>query len=714
MEGAKLMVQMSSVENGAEQGDKPGCKHLEGTIGDLLEREWLITNGLGGYASGTVAGCPTRRYHGLLIWSRMPPLQRYAMLSSTLDRLVTAQGDSIDLSTFEFPGALHPQGYTHLVDFDYEIAPPEPWVRFTWMVGNVKIIKRIRLVYQEPHCTITYEILPQTGGLHRFMVKPLLAMRDFHALRRKPSGNPFESQVMPNAVYSRCVQDPQVTLCLAATGPMAQQTQFSQAEDWWYNFLYRKEAERQMDCGEDLYAPGWFSIQGEGPLVLQITAVPGVENVVEGARRAWKTPRQQGAESWRISGPREAKSLCRAAQQFVVERRTAAGPSMQTILAGYPWFGDWGRDTAIAIPGILLSTGRYDEARDVLTTFAEHQQNGLIPNVFDDRGQGCAYNSVDASLWFVRVVEQLAEATRDTALWQGKLGRAVCNVVDSFIAGTEYDIRAQEDGLLWCGNEDTQLTWMDAKYNNHAVTPRHGMPVEVNALWVHALSVAARHAAGSKRDRAGQWSLLARKARQRFSETFWYAEGGYLYDIVRGDFRDTSLRPNQAIALALPDCPLPLDQQRRALQAVQDKLLTPFGLRTLSPDHPDYRGRYEGDWGARDGAYHQGTVWPWLIGPFLEAYLRLNEHSDAARLQARTWLNPLLHHLECDACLGSISEIFDGDAPHKPRGCVAQAWSVSEVLRVLLMVIPNDPAHRGSNGYFTRRVLAGLPAGLFL
>lgn len=704
------MVQLRPDAGNSGQEERPPCKYLEGDIGELLEREWLITNGLGGYASGTVIGCPTRRYHGTLVWSRMPPLQRFVMLANTLERLITPSGEEVDLSTFEFSGAIHPQGYTRLVEFDYETAPPEPWVRFTWMVGDVKVIKRIRLIHQEPHCTITYEILPTAGGTHRFMVKPLLAMRDFHYLRRKPAGNPFELQTLPNAVHIRSSVDRDVTLCLAASGPMAQQTQFSEAQDWWYNFLYRKEAERQMDCGEDLYAPGWFTVQGEGPLVLQITAVPGVDDIVAGVRRAWKGPREQPSESWRISGPREAKVLGRAAQQFLVERRTTSGQSMLTILAGYHWFGDWGRDTAIAIPGILLSTGRYEEARDVLTTFAEHQQNGLIPNVFDDRGAGCAYNSVDASLWFVRIVEQLAEATQDKTIWQGKLGQAVRNVVESFLAGTDYDIRAREDGLLWCGNPETQLTWMDAKFNGRAITPRHGMPVEINALWIHALHVAARHVAGEK---ASEWSELAGKAQQRFAETFWYEQGGYLYDVVRDDFKDTSLRPNQAIALAMPDCPLTAEQQKRALQAVQEKLLTPYGLRTLSPDHPDYKPRCDGSWSERDEAYHQGTVWPWLIGPFLEAYLRLNGHSQEAQDQARAWLEPLLKHLECDACLGSISEIFDGDAPHKPRGCVAQAWSVSEVLRALLMTIPPDGAQRNGNSYHTKRVIAGLP-GLFL
>jgi len=707
------MVQSSPNAGHRQPESKPSSNYLRGDVGSLLDKEWLITNGLGGYASGTVIGCPTRRYHGTLVWSRMPPVQRYVMLANTLERLVTAYGETVDLSTFEFNGAIHPQGFTHLQDFDCEIAPPEPWVRFTWMVGDVKVVKRIRMVHQEPHCTITYEVLPAGGGVHRFMVKPMLAMRDFHFLRRKPSGSPFELQMMPNAVHVRCTTDKGTTLCLAATGPMAQQTQFSEAQDWWYNFLYRKEAERQMDCGEDLYTPGWFSLQGEGPLVMQITAVPGAGDVVEGVRRAWRGIPERPTESWRISGPHEAKKLCRAAQQFLVERRTTTGQTCQTILAGYHWFGDWGRDTCIAIPGLLLCTGRFEEAREVLTTFADAQQNGLIPNNFDDQGAGCAYNSVDASLWFVRAVEQLGQAAGDAGVWQGKLGKAVRNVIESFIAGTECDIRARPNGMLWCGNADTQLTWMDAKFHNRAITPRHGMPVEINALWIHALGVAARHAAGGAGRKAEEWEALARRARAKFAEVFWYEQGGYLYDVVRDDFLDASLRPNQVIALALADCPLPIEKQRRALEVVREKLLTPYGLRTLSPDHPDYRGRYEGDWGTRDEAYHQGTVWPWLIGPFIEAYLRLSDDQEQARRQARAWLDPLLEHLESDACLGSISEIFDGDAPHRPRGCVAQAWSVSEVLRALLMTMAADPARKTSNGYFTRRVIAGLP-GLVL
>lgn len=701
------MVNLTQGE-GLQDAVEPGCPFLQGSIDQMLEREWLITNGQGGYASGTVAGCATRRYHGLLVWSRMPPLQRYVMLSGALERLITPTGQTIDLSTFEFNGAIFPQGYRDLIAFDYETAPPQPWVRFTWQVGDVKIVKTVRLVYQEPHCTVTYEIFPQEPGIHQFQVKPMLAMRDFHHLRRKPSGSPFALQMLPGGVHVRHVQEPGVTLCLAATGPMAQQTQFTEAQDWWYNFLYRQEAARQMECGEDLYAPGWFSATGEGPLVLQLTVVPGTEDIIDGMRRAWRAPQEVPAESWRISGPQPVKRLSRAAQQFLVERRTTRGACLLTILAGYHWFGDWGRDTAIALPGILLSTGRCEEAKDVLTTFAQMQQRGLIPNRFDDRGAGCDYNSVDASLWFVRAVEQLAEVTQDHTLWQGKLGRAVRNVVESFVAGTDFDIQADEDGLLRCGNADTQLTWMDAKFDNRAITPRYGKPVEINALWIHALRTAARYEAGTAGEQAATWGALAERASARFAEVFWYEEGGYMYDVIRDDFKDASLRPNQAIALALPTCPLSESQQQRALAAVEKKLLTPYGLRTLSQDHPEYKAQCAGDWKSRDEAYHQGTVWPWLIGPFIEAYLRIHGNSHAAKTQAREWLVPLMEHLECDGCLGSINEIFDGDAPHAPRGAVAQAWSVSEVLRAMLLA--QDPSQQQSNGHHTRRVNVGIAA----
>jgi len=664
--------------------------YLEGDLDALLEREWLLTNGLGGYASGTVAGCPTRRYHGLLVWSRRPPLQRYVTLAAVLERL-TVDGQEYDLSTFEFAGAVHPQGFRYLKEFDYEIAPPEPWVKFVWEVAGCSVIKRLRLYDRQQACTITYEVYPPAEANCGIGVMPLIACRDFHALRRRPAVGPFEVQTMINAVHIRDKIDPEVTVCLAATGPMAWETKFNEHHDWWYNFMYRKEAERGMDCGEDLFTPGWFWLEGTGPLVLQITTIPGCEDVVVGVRRAWKVRAAEREAAWRVAGPPEVKALWRAAEQFLVERDWKNGKSTLTILAGYHWFGDWGRDTCIALPGLLLTTGRFEEAREVLETFAKAQKNGLIPNRFDDYGNGCDYNSADASLWFIRAVEMLAEASGDESVWSGKLGKAVREILEAFIAGTEYNIHAEEDGLLWCGDEETQLTWMDAKVAGKAVTPRYGKPVEINALWLHALQTAARHNAGNAGRLVSKWQEIANKGRERFEKTFWYEEGGYLYDVVTESGPDRRLRPNQVIALALRDCPLASERQKRALKVVEEKLLTPYGLRTLSPDEAEYRGRYEGNWQERDRAYHQGTVWPWLMGPFVEAYLKLHDFDSEACAKAHRWLEPLLSHMLNDAGLGSISEIFDGDPPHKPRGCIAQAWSVAEVLRALLLTQCRQP-----------------------
>jgi len=686
---------MEEPANARDVQDSPvtdTCKYLHGDLEQLLQREWLITNGLGGYASSTVVGCPTRRYHGTLVWSRTPPLQRYVMLATTLERLIIDDG-ATELATFEFNGAIHPQGYKHLVEFDFEIAPPEPWAQFVWQVGAVRIVKRIQLFAGQPYGRITYEIYPDGQRNCAFAVMPLLACRDFHHLRRKPAVGPFELQEMTNAVYVRDQVDPQVTLCLAATGSSASQVEFRPEPDWWYNFLYRKEAERRLDCGEDLFTPGWFRMAGGGPLRLQITLVPGCKDITDGVRQAWRAQPAKRTESWRLAGSAEIKALWRAADQFVVQRHWPTGKSTLTILAGYPWFGDWGRDTCIALPGLLLSTARYEEAREVLCTFAEAQQNGLIPNRFDDYGRGCDYNSVDASLWFIRAVERLFVATNDPSIWRGKLGKAVAQVIEAFIEGTDFDIRVEPDGLLWCGNAETQLTWMDAKFQGRAITPRYGKAVEINALWLHALHVAAQNSAGRNERAAKTWEKLGQQGRERFGQAFWYEEGGYLYDVVRDDQAESKLRPNQVIALSLPDCPLALDRQERALRAVQERLLTPYGLRTLAPDDPDYHGRYAGDWRSRDEAYHQGTVWAWLIGPFIEAYLRINEFRPEAKRQARTWLQPLIDHMCNDAGLGSISEIFDGDPPHTPRGCIAQAWSVAEVLRALLMV-QDRPAPR--------------------
>jgi predicted glycogen debranching enzyme len=355
----------------------------------------------------------------------------------------------------------------------------------------------------------------------------------------------------------------------------------------------------------------------------------------------------------------------------VVKRCRPDGSDSCTILAGYPWFGDWGRDTFIALPGLLLETERFAEAREVFRTFASAQKEGLIPNRFSDYGDGCDYNSVDASLWYIHAADSYVRASGDEAFWREVLEPVCARVVDAYTAGTQFDIRMDDDGLVRCGNEQTQITWMDAKFGDIVFTPRHGKPVEINALWYHALCLLAERAEQAASCKAQRYGGLAERVARSWQERFWNEADDCLYDVVRDDLRDPAVRPNQILAVSLPHSPLDRAHQRQVVAKVEQELLTPFGLRSLSPRDPAYRARFEGGPYERDSAYHQGTVWGWLIGPFVEAYLRVNDFSDAARQAMRRAIEPLAAHLD-EAGLGSVSEVFDGDLPHRPGGCFAQ------------------------------------------
>ena len=370
----------------------------------------------------------------------------------------------------------------------------------------------------------------------------------------------------------------------------------------------------------------------------------------------------------------------RAVRGKLRERRSGGGEDDH---CGYPWFTDWGRDAMLALEGLLLVPGRLEEAREVLCTFAGAQQRGLIPNRFNVDPNACDYNSVDASLWFMHAVDAYVRYSGDDTTYRKLLLPACARVIESFVAGTDYDIRVEPDtGLVYCGNDQTQITWMDAKTDGTVFTKRHGAPVEVNALWYSGLCAVRERAENLGAPLPGYTDEMITKLEANFEPTFWYDEGGYLYDCVRGEEKDPSLRPNQILAVSLPHSPLRNQAKRRAVvQAVQEYLLTPKGLRTLAPDAPGYHGQYRGTPYQRDGAYHTGTAWAWLIGPFVEAYLRVHDWSDAAKTHARGLLEPLFEHMHAEAGMGSISEIFDGDPPHQARGCYAQAWSVAEVLR---------------------------------
>lgn len=662
-------------------------ERLAGPLDALVEREWLITNGRGSYASSTVIGCHTRRYHGLLVWSRRPPLQRRVLLNQVLEKLTVA-GRTWELASFEFNRSIHPQGYRHLADLRWRVDGSAPFVEFEYRFDGVVVLKRLSLPREADCAVLDYAVTAADDAEVCFELLPLVACRDFHRLRRSRAGQVFETEHAGANVHLVDVLDDGagVSLLFDAEGtpPI-----FSPDPDWWYNFRYRREAQRGQDCGEDLYTPGWFVARSRRRLRAQLVAVGGaggtraaraayrkVARPLEAARR---TPRPTG-------GPRER--LLAAAEAFVARRQMGARRTAATILAGFPWFGDWGRDAFIALPGLLLNTGRHELAAEVLRTFAGAQRRGMIVNCFDDYGGEPHYNSVDASLWFVRAAEMYLAATEDAASWSEWLGPACRRVVEAYARGTDFNIRMTDDGLLAAGDASTQLTWMDAKHGGVVFTPRHGQCVEINALWHAALRALSRRLADDDAEAAGRFGRMAERARESFARVFWNEAVGCCYDgIDDAGNVEAGIRPNQIFAVSLDGGLLDADRAARLVATVTDHLLTPYGLRTLSPADSRYHGRYEGDMFHRDEAYHQGTVWPWLIGPYVEAYLRVHGSSHEARVHCRGLLEPLVAHLD-EAGLGYVSEVFDGDAPHRPDGCVAQAWSVAELLRALDLIDP--------------------------
>jgi predicted glycogen debranching enzyme len=492
---------------------------------------------------------------------------------------------------------------------------------------------------------------------------------------------------------------------------------FEKDQQWWFSFVYRNDKERGQDFSEDLWTPGFFKgrLDSSARIVFWANLFdhcrpePSIKADIEAIRADFRnyqeSVRQKAKNELWVTGKKIAHSpqlelrdsrceiLCLAADQFITQRVPAAGlgdagaEPRTTILAGFPWFADWGRDAFVALPGLLLSTGRFDEAKSVLTTFAQAADEGLIPNRFDDHSDTAYFNSVDASLWFVNAAFQYLDATDDSRTFTEQLLPIIRWVIDSFQNGTQFGIRADVDGLITAGNDSTQLTWMDAKYDGFAFTPRHQKAVEINALWYNSLCHLAQFYAGRNSEDAQRYQAMADKVAASFCDLFWNEETGYLNDCILPDGSvDTSLRPNQIFAVSLPFSPLPRGKQRAVVEVVRKQLLTPCGLRTLNKQDSRYKGTYTGPQRQRDEAYHQGTVWPYLIGPFIESYLKVNDCSRKSKKRASEFIEPLMRHLTDDGCLGQVCEIFDGDPPHEPRGCIAQAWSVAELIRAYLLI----------------------------
>jgi len=592
-----------------------------------------------------------------------PPVGRVLLLSK-LEETLVVRGMRYELSANRYPGAVHPQGYRYLKEFRLD-----PFPVFTYEVADVEIEKRVFLVDGENTVVLEYEVRGDTGGCV-LEVRPLIAFRDYHATTHANSA--LDPRVTITAGRASIAPYPGLpTLYFSHDAVSVEST-----GAWYYGFEFDRERERGLDYQEDLFNPCVLTF--DLGLRTGSTIIASTEpREASGAPALRRAEIERRAELGRAASSDDplVRSLVSAAGQFIVRRG-----ELRSVIAGYHWFSDWGRDTMIALPGLTLATDRPDIAKNILLAFARTIDQGMLPNRFPDAGEVPEYNTVDATLWFFVALDALVRYTGDLQFVKEHLYEKLVSIIDWHERGTRYGIHADSDGLLACGE---RLTWMDAKAGDWVVTPRSGKPVEVQALWYNALRTL--EAFSGKFDdivtSARCLELALDMVRPNFVRLFWNDTAGCLYDVVDGDEHDASIRPNQIFAVSLPYTMLPEDKERQVVNRVERDLLTPYGLRTLATTDPRYRGCYEGDQRSRDAAYHQGTVWPWLLGPFFTAYIKVNGPDSRDRIAQ--WLTPFREHLHT-AGLGQISEIFDGDPPHHPRGCIAQAWSVAEILRAAL------------------------------
>jgi len=660
--------------------------------------EWLETNGLGGYASSSVSGALTRRYHGLLIAALNPPVERTVLLSKLDETIVVhdqARGvaQRIELSSNQYPGAVHPSGHNYLVRFERRLFP-----EFTYAVGGIVLKKTCAAIHGEPTTVILYEVedAPSPFG---FELIPLASARDHHSLC-KANTHIGRQYLFGEGVFRTINYQGGTEIFISVPG-----SEFEESQGWYYNFEYLREQERGLEFREDLYSHGRFKLtlrKGDRLGIIVSTEDPTGRNAIDliGAEQARRknlgihtdgsTTKQATARTKKSRGNvdrqhitrslnddavrPDAWSLIHAADQFIVRR----GSSF-TIIAGYPWFSDWGRDTMIALPGLCLTTGRFDVAAGILRTFVRFLSEGMLPNRFPDHGELPEYNTIDATLWFFQASYHYYLASQDIALIR-ELMPALSDIVTWHRRGTRYGIMIDpEDHLLRGGMPGVQLTWMDAKVGEWVVTPRIGKPVEVNALWYNALCILeVFHTLTGNAAEARVLANSAAVVRESFQRHFWNDRQGCLYDYI-DESPHAEVRPNQLYAISLPFPLLDGDTARKVVGKVRHHLVTPVGLRSLAPDAPEYKGQCTGGVLQRDAAYHQGTVWSYLLGAYVDAIFAA--YGDAARDEASRLVERCAEQLNI-ACVGSINEIFDGDAPHLPRGCIAQAWTIGELLRV--------------------------------
>lgn len=628
--------------------------------------EWLETNGIGGFAMGTVSGANTRRYHGLLTAATRPPLGRMTLLSKFEETLII-DGERHELSANRFPERVHPTGFRFLTEF--RLDPFPIWI---FEVHSIRIEKSVFMPngFNAVACRWTFLNARTNQRSVQLELRPLLSFTDYHHLQH--ADNKFDGSFnsREDVVTVKPYPDqPELNfshnaIAIEATG------------HWYQNFELTIEKERGFDFYEDLFQPFAMHFDLNTSPIADVAASADLE-LETNIDKLEKAESVRRNDLVRLAGGKTdlQKQLALAADQFLVARGNG-----QTVIAGYPWFSDWGRDTMIALPGLTLATGRSDIARNIILEFSKHISEGMIPNRFPDAGEIPDYNTVDATLWYFEAIRAYAETTGDHDLVQEVLYEQLADIIAWHVRGTRYNIHADTDGLLFAGSPDLQLTWMDAKIGNLVITPRTGKPVEIQALWYNALRIMADFATRFGHDQDLQrFDAMADLAKLSFNGLFWNEAEQCLFDVVENGHRDGSVRPNQIFSISLAHPVLNKEHWQAVVEKVEKELLTPVGLRSLSPNDPTYVPIYIGSPFDRDSGYHQGTVWGWLIGPFVDAYRKVNIDDETA---IANLLAGFEQHL-AEAGLGQFSEIFDGDAPHTPRGCPAQAWSVGELFRVM-------------------------------
>jgi predicted glycogen debranching enzyme len=657
--------------------DESTCKDLD----KALSLEWLETNGTGGYASSTILNCNTRKYHGLLVANLKNPQGRHVLLSWLEDSIFLRETESF-FSGCQYPGVFHPGETCCLTEFRLDHFP-----QFTYEADTFRIHKTILMIHGRDRVLIRYDIERcESPGVLR--IKPFLAYRGHHMLSKQNMYLQTNTRKIRNGFTITPFDGmPEIYLYTDV------KSQFYHSPVWYNNFEYRIEKERGFECHEDLFRPGIFEVPVKRDSIVIISATlhhrgDGLERIwaAETRRREREASRNEKVASNYADDEDKVHvlNLIVSGQQVLVK-----SPSGRpTIIAGYHWFGDWGRDTLISLPGLTFCSGRIREGIAILISLGAHEKEGLLPNYFSDDETENAYNTVDTSLWYFWAVQQLLKYSGDIGAVKSRMWPVMKRILKAYMDGTVFNIHMTENGLLHAGDGDTHLTWMDATVKGTPVTPRWGYPVEINALWYNAVCF-ANELARRFDDHEYYFRDLPARIKESFVHTFWMERESCLGDVSYDGFLDRAIRPNQILAVSLPYSPLEPSQWKGVVENVMGHLLTPVGLRTLSPQDSHYKGRYEGDGPARDAAYHQGTVWPWLIAHFGEAYLKVEQD----RAFAKSFLTNLIRsfvtrHMR-EAGIGCVSEIFDGDLPHRPNGCISQAWSVAGLIRLYTLL--NEP-----------------------